>query len=79
MKKAFACSLAVSAALAVPGTVVHAYLGHISWLVTSLVALGSIPFSLLGARLAIKTRAAKLERWYGLALTCLGIFFLLHL
>ena len=79
MKKAFACSLAVSAALAVPGTIVHAYLGHISWLVTCLVALGSIPFSLLGARLAIKTRSAKLERWYGLALTCLGIFFLMHL
>jgi hypothetical protein len=79
MKKAFACSLAVSAALAVPGTVVHAYLGHISLLVTSLVVLGSIPFSLMGARLAIKTRSAMLERWYGLALTCLGIFFLFHL
>jgi hypothetical protein len=79
MKKAFACSLAVSAALAVPGTVVHAYLGHISWLVTCLVAMGSIPFSFLGAHLAIKTRTAKLERWYGLALTGLGIFFLLHL
>jgi len=79
MKKAFACSLAVSAALAIPGTVVHAYLGHISWLVTCLVALGSIPFSFLGARLAIHTRAEKLERWYGLALTCLGIFFLLHI
>jgi hypothetical protein len=79
MKKAFACSLAVSAVLALPGTVVHAYLGHISWLVTSLVALGSVPFSFLGARLAIKTRSAKLERWYGLALTCLGIFFLFHL
>ena len=29
----------------VPGTVVHAYLGHISWTVTGLVALGSVPFS----------------------------------
>ena len=79
MKKAFACSLAVSSVLAVPGTTVHAYLGHISWLVTSLVALGSIPFSFLGARLAIKTRSAKLERWYGLVLTCLGLFFLFHM
>jgi uncharacterized membrane protein YfcA len=43
------------------------------------VVLGSIPFSLMGARLAIKTRSAMLERWYGLALTCLGIFFLFHL
>jgi len=79
MKKAFACSLAVSSVLAVPGTIVHAHLGHISWPVTCLVALGAIPFSVLGARLAIKTRAAKLERWYGLALTALGIFFLFHL
>jgi hypothetical protein len=79
MKKAFACSLAVSAVLAVPGTIVHACLGHISWLVTCLAALGSISFSFLGARLAIKTRSSKLERWYGLALTCLGIFFLVYL
>lgn len=76
MKKAFACSLAVSSVLAVPGTIVHAYLGHISWIVAGLVALGAMPFSHLGARLAIHTRAVKLERWYGLALTGLGIFFL---
>jgi len=76
MKKAFACSLAVSSVLAIPGTIVHAWLGHISWIVASLVAAGAIPFSHLGARLAIKTRAVKLERWYGLALTGLGIFFL---
>jgi hypothetical protein len=41
-----------------------------------LVAAGAIPFAHLGARLAIATRAAKLERWYGMALTALGIFFL---
>jgi uncharacterized membrane protein YfcA len=76
MKKAFACSLAVSCILAMPGTIVHAYLGHISWPVTALVAAGAIPFAHLGARLAIATRAAKLERWYGMALTALGIFFL---
>lgn len=76
MKKAFACSLAVSSVLAIPGTIVHAYLGHISWAVTALVAAGAVPFSHVGARLAIKTRAVKLERWYGLALSGLGIFFL---
>ena len=79
IKTAFACSLAVASVLAVPGTIVHAYLGHISWLVTGLIALGSVPLSYLGARLAIHTRAARLERWYGLALTALGLFFLLHI
>lgn len=79
IKKSFACSLAVSAVLALPGTLVHAYLGHISWVVTGYLALGSVPFSYLGARVAVRTRASRLERWYGVALTALGIFFLFHI
>jgi uncharacterized membrane protein YfcA len=79
IKKSFACSLAVSAVLALPGTIVHAYLGHISWSVTGQVALGSVPFSFLGARIALRTNATNLEQWYGAALTALGAFFLLHL
>jgi uncharacterized membrane protein YfcA len=69
----------VSAVLAVPGTVVHAELGHISWAVTGLIALGSVPFSYLGARVAIRTDAGRLERWYGVALTALGTYFLIRL
>ncbi len=79
IKKSFACSLAVSAVLALPGTFVHAYLGHISWTVAGLVALGSVPFSYLGARIAIRTKASRLERLYGLVLTALGAFFLFHI
>jgi len=79
LKKSFACSLAVSAILAVPGTLVHAYLGHISWAVTGLMALGSVPFSFLGARIAIRTKASRLERIYGVVLTVLGAYFLYQL
>lgn len=78
IKKSFACSLAVSSVLALPGTIVHACLGHISWKVTGLVALGSVPFSYLGARIAIRTKASRLERVYGLVLAALGAFFLLY-
>ncbi len=79
IKKSFACSLAVSVVLAIPGTIVHAYLGHISWTVTGLLALGSVPFSFLGALVAIRTGAGRLERLYGAALTILGVSFLLHI
>ncbi len=79
IKKSFACSLAVSAALALPGTIVHAYLGHISWPVTGFLALGSVPSSYFGAKLAIWSKADTLERWYGIVLTALGLFFLVHL
>ena len=79
IKKSFACSLAVSAVLAVPGTVIHAYLGHVSWTVTGLIALGSVPFSYLGARIAIRSKSSYLERIYGVLLTVLGAFFLFHI
>lgn len=79
IKRAFACSLAVSVFLALPGTIVHAYLGHIDWLLTLVLALGSVPFSYVGAGVAIRTRSARLERWYGLALTALGVSFLFKL
>jgi uncharacterized membrane protein YfcA len=79
IKKSFACSLAVSAVLAFPGTVVHTYLGHISWTVAGLVALGSVPFSFLGARIAIRAKSSSLERLYGIVLTALGAFFLFHI
>ncbi|HEX3376872.1 MAG TPA: sulfite exporter TauE/SafE family protein [Candidatus Acidoferrales bacterium] len=79
IKKSFACSLAVSAALAVPGTIVHTYLGHISWTVTGLVALGSIPCSIIGARVAIRSSSSRLARMYGLFLTALGILSFFHL
>jgi uncharacterized membrane protein YfcA len=78
LKTAFACSLIVAAALSLPGTIVHWYLGHISWTVTAFVALGSVPCAYLGAALAVRTRASRLERWYGFALTALGLFFLAH-
>lgn len=79
IKKAFACSLAASVFLALPGTIVHSYLGHIDWTVAGILALGSVPFSYLGAKVAIRTSASSLERWYGLALTALGIIFLTNL
>jgi hypothetical protein len=79
LKQAFACSLAVSCVLAAPGTIVHAYLGHVSWWVALLIALGMVPASRLGARLAIRSECRRLERWYGLGLTTLGAYFLWRL
>jgi uncharacterized protein len=76
IKKAFACSLFVSMFLAVPGTIVHAIMGHIDWIVTAILATGSVPFSFLGARTAIKANPKRLELLYGLLLTILGAFFI---
>jgi uncharacterized membrane protein YfcA len=76
IKQAFATSLLVSAALAVPGTIVHAALGHIDWTFVVVFGAASIPLSFLGARVALRTQAVKLERIYGFALVLLGTVFL---
>jgi uncharacterized membrane protein YfcA len=76
IKTALACSLAVASALALPGTVVHAALGHIDWSVTLVFGLASIPLSSYGARVALRMRADRLERVYGGGLAVLGFVLL---
>ena len=79
MKSAFATSLAVAAVLAVPGTIVHASLGHIDWMIVLVFGATSIPFAHIGARVALRMDAHRLERIYGAALFLLGVtFFWVH-
>jgi hypothetical protein len=72
IKRAFAASLSVSAILTIPATLVHVALGHIDWTVTLLFALGATPLSLIGARVALRTHSARLERIYGAGIAVLG-------
>ncbi len=76
IKVALSCSLAVASVLAVPGTIVHAALGHIDWSVTLVFGVASIPLSSLGARTALRMNSTRLERLYGAGLLVLGIVFL---
>jgi len=77
-KRALATSLIVSAALAVPGTVTHAALGHIDWSLALALSIGGVPSAYVGARLAIRLTSATLLRVYGIALTLFGIYDLLY-
>lgn len=72
IKTALSCSLAVAAVLAIPGTLVHAALGHIDWTVTLVFGLASVPLSSLGAKTALRMQSATLERVYGAGLLLLG-------
>lgn len=77
IRPALATSLAVSAVLAIPGTIVHAALGHIDWTLVGVFAATSVPLSFLGARVALRIDAHRLERLYGAVLVVLGATFLL--
>jgi uncharacterized membrane protein YfcA len=73
IKRALATSLAAACVLAVPGTIVHAALGHIDWGVVLRFGLASVPLSALGARLALRSDPGRLERGYGAMLTTIGL------
>ncbi len=77
LKQSFATSLAVAAGLAIPGTIVHALLGHIDWAVVVVFGASSIPLSYLGARVALRSNPVHLERAYGAGLALLGSTLLL--
>jgi uncharacterized membrane protein YfcA len=75
-KTAFGTSLAAAAVLAIPGTVVHTALGHVDWKVTAAFALGSIPLSTVGARVALRAKNANLERLFGIFLATSAVLLL---
>lgn len=77
VRPALATSLAVAAVLAVPGTLVHAALGHIDWAVVAVFGLASVPLSAVGARLALRLDPDLLELVFGASLVALGVGFLL--
>ena len=76
IKPAFGTSLAVASVMAIPGTLVHLALGHLDLAVVFAFAVGSVPLSALGARVALSTDAGRLERGYGLMLVILGAAFI---
>jgi uncharacterized membrane protein YfcA len=77
IKQSFATSLAVASVLAIPGTIVHAALGHIDWQLVVVFGATSIPLSYAGARVALRSNPVHLERAYGAGLALLGAALLL--
>jgi uncharacterized membrane protein YfcA len=76
IKAAFGTSLAVALFLSIPGTVVHAALGHVDWALVAAFALGSVPAASLGARTALRAESRVLGRWYGAGLAVLAVVLL---
>ena len=75
IRPALGTSLATASVLAVPGTVVHMAMGHLDLAVVLLFAVGAIPLSGLGARVALRADVVRLERFYGASLVAMGTIF----
>jgi uncharacterized membrane protein YfcA len=72
VRRALGTSLALAAALAVPGTIVHAWLGHIDWSLSLTFGLAAVPFATLGATVALRVRERSLSLAYGIGIALLS-------
>ena len=72
VRRALGTSLALAAVLAVPGTIVHAWLGHIDWSLSLVFGLASVPFATLGAAAALRVRERSLTLAYGFGIAMLS-------
>ncbi len=70
--RALGTSLVLATCLAVPGTLVHALLGHIDWSLTLAFGIASAPSAAFGARLALRTKERSLTLAYGFGLAGLA-------
>jgi uncharacterized protein len=56
LKTVLGTSLLAVVALVVPGTIVHASLGHIDWAIFVAIVIGSVPGARLGAKIALRAK-----------------------
>ena len=75
LKRALGTSLLAIVALVIPGTIVHAALGHIDWAIFAALTLGAVPGARIGARLALGTRERTLRLLVGSFLLVVAVVY----
>jgi hypothetical protein len=75
LKRALGTSLLTIAALVIPGTIVHWWLGNIDWAIFAVLVVGVIPGARLGARIALGARERTLRLTVGLFLLAIALLY----
>ncbi|HJP66154.1 MAG TPA: sulfite exporter TauE/SafE family protein, partial [Actinomycetota bacterium] len=73
LKRTIGTSLVVIAFMVVPGTVVHALLGHINWAIFAWLTIGVIPGAAIGSRWTIRAGERTLRLAVGTFLILVAI------
>lgn len=78
MRQAVGTSLVVIAGLAVPTLGTHWALGHVDWALAAEFAVGLLPGSAVGSRLAHRVEGPTLRRAFGWFLVAFGVSFAIY-
>ena len=75
LKRALGTSLVTISALVVPGTIVHAALGHIDWLIFLVLTAGVVPGAWVGAKIALGAKEGTLRVAVGAFLLAISVLY----
>lgn len=73
LKRTLGTSLVIIAFMVIPGTVVHAVLGHVDWAIFLWLTIGVIPGAAIGSRWAVRARERTLRTVVGLFLLMIAM------
>ena len=73
LKRVIGTSLVCIAFMVIPGTIVHAALGHIDWLIVVALAIGSVPGAAIGSRWTIRSDERTLRIAVGILLGAVAV------
>ena len=77
LKKAIGTSMVIVLLGVTPSLIVHAYLGHIDWIISLLLIIGATPLSYVGAHITVGINKNLLRKLYGGFLLLFSTYFLL--
>ncbi len=75
LKRALGTSLLTIWALVIPGTIVHAWLGHIDWWVALFLTIGAVPGARVGAIIALGARERTLRTVVGSGMLVIAVLY----
>ena len=73
LKRALGTSLLVIAALVIPGTIVHAWLGNIDWGIAAVLVIGVMPGAWVGSKIALTANDRTLRLAVGSFLMAVAV------
>ncbi len=76
IKEAFGTSLFCITVMAIPGTIVHALLGHVDWSIFLFLSIGVMPGAYFGSRFTIRAHKRLVMLLFSLLLLAIGIIFI---
>lgn len=76
VKECLGTSLVVIAVLAVPGTIIHSFLGHVDWSIVLAMTIGVMPGAYVGSSFTLQARNRRVLLLFSFFLLAIGILFI---